>query len=103
MTIDEAIIHAEEVMVDNLEKTKNRNSADPVAIQCFECADEHRQLAEWLKELKQKRQAIEDIKAEIELIKKAEYQIYGKGSWNFVGKCLDVIDKHTIGANGGDK
>lgn len=41
---------------------------------------------------------IEDIKSEIELIKKAEYQIYGKGSWNFVGKCLDVIDKHTSGA-----
>jgi hypothetical protein len=52
MTIDEAIIHAEKVMVDNLEKTKNRNSADPVAIQCFLCADEHRQLAEWLKDYK---------------------------------------------------
>ena len=52
MSIDEAIKHCEEVMVENLEKTKDRNSADPVAIQCFECADEHRQLAEWLKELK---------------------------------------------------
>lgn len=58
MTIDEAIIHAEKVMVDNLEKTKNRNSADPVAIQCFLCADEHRQLAEWLKELKQLREQV---------------------------------------------
>ena len=52
MTIYEAIIHCEEVMVENLEKTKDRNASDPIAINCFECAEEHRQLAEWLKELK---------------------------------------------------
>lgn len=56
MTIYEAIIHCEEVMVENLEKTKDRNASDPIAINCFECADEHRQLAEWLKELKQLRE-----------------------------------------------
>jgi hypothetical protein len=39
-------------MVENLEKTKDRNASDPIAISCGECADEHRQLAEWLKELK---------------------------------------------------
>lgn len=55
MTLDEAIKHAEEVMVENLEKTKGRNASDPIAINCFECAEEHRQLAEWLKELKQLR------------------------------------------------
>ena len=52
MTLDEAIKHAEEVMVENMEKTKCRNASDPIAINCFECAEEHRQLAEWLKELK---------------------------------------------------
>jgi hypothetical protein len=52
MTIDEAIKHAEEVMIENLEKTKDRNASDPIAINCFECADEHRQLAEWLKDYK---------------------------------------------------
>lgn len=52
MTLDEAIKHAEKVMVDNLEKTKDRNASDPIAINCFECAEEHRQLAEWLRELK---------------------------------------------------
>lgn len=55
MTLDEAIKHAEEVVVENLEKTKGRNASDPIAINCFECAEEHRQLAEWLKELKQLR------------------------------------------------
>lgn len=53
MTLDEAIKHAEEVMIENLEKTMNRNSSDPIAIQCYECAEEHRQLAEWLKDYKQ--------------------------------------------------
>ena len=52
MTLDEAIKHCEEVMMDNVEKTKDRNASDPVAHNCFECADNHRQLAEWLKELK---------------------------------------------------
>ena len=48
MTLDEAIIHCEDVA----------NS------KCDKCGEEHRQLAEWLKELKQTRQVIEDIKAE---------------------------------------
>lgn len=56
MTIDEAIKHAEEVMVENLGKTKGRNASDPIAINCSECAEEHRQLAEWLKELKRYRE-----------------------------------------------
>lgn len=52
MTLDEAIKHAEEVMIENLEKTKGRNAGDSIAINCFECADDHRQLAEWLKDYK---------------------------------------------------
>lgn len=46
MTIDEAIKHAEEVA--------SRMFDDRV--HCVKCADEHRQLAEWLKELKQLRE-----------------------------------------------
>lgn len=57
MTLDEAIKHAEEVMAENLEKTKDRNASDPIAISCGECADNHRQLATWLKELKAHREA----------------------------------------------
>ena len=40
MTLDEAIKHCEEVAEEQEEK------------ECLECAAEHRQLAEWLKELK---------------------------------------------------
>lgn len=66
MTIDEAIKHCVEVMMENLEKTKDRNASDPIAINCFECADEHRQLAEWLKELKAHREAWEKVKSEVD-------------------------------------
>ena len=56
MDLESAITHCEEVMVENLEKTKDRNASDPIAISCVECADNHRQLAKWLKELKQLRE-----------------------------------------------
>ena len=46
MTIDEAIKHAEEVA--------SRLFDDRV--HCIKCAEEHQQLAEWLKELKQLRE-----------------------------------------------
>lgn len=51
MTLDEAIIHAEEV----------------ANTQCDDCAKEHKQLAEWLKELKNYRE--EKNKSSIELTK----------------------------------
>lgn len=37
---------------------------------------------------------LEDIKAEMKQIQEAENQIYGSDTWNFVGKCLDIIDKY---------
>ena len=45
MTLDEAIKHCEEK-----EKEQALNG-------CFTCAEEHKQLAEWLKELKRYREA----------------------------------------------
>lgn len=62
MTIDEAIKHAEKVMIENLEKTKDRNASDPIATYCLECAEELRQLAEWLTELKKLREQTEPEK-----------------------------------------
>lgn len=62
MTIDEAIKHAEEVAesqeyegkkLEESGKKYHDEYENYCASQCFECAEEHRQLAEWLKELKQ--------------------------------------------------
>ena len=44
MTLDEAIAHCEDVANGLTEQGK-----------CKECAEDHRQLAEWLKELKEYR------------------------------------------------
>lgn len=73
MTIDEAIKHAEEVAEENSKSyeewlaCKNRGNVgwsksdieavDKSIEQCKKCAEEHRQLVEWLKELKAHREA----------------------------------------------
>ncbi len=65
MTLDEAIKHSEEVALNNEAICEHAINIG-VKNQTKKCAEEHRQLAEWLKELKEKRQAIKDIRAEIE-------------------------------------
>lgn len=57
MTLDEAIKHAEEVAEQNewFEKNYLENKG------CKECAEEHRQLAEWLKELKHLREQVSNL------------------------------------------
>jgi hypothetical protein len=62
MTLEEGIIHAEDVARMNHEAAKHLTDEHPTqAEKCEKCADEHRQLAEWLKELK----AYKDARAEI--------------------------------------
>ena len=69
MTLDEAIKHAEEVAKQNEEdaviysncKNHKKNLyeigiAENAEKKCCKCAEEHRQLAEWLKELKRLRE-----------------------------------------------
>lgn len=54
MSLDEAIKHAEEVAEDKEINVENQDPLFPNDIEeCKKCAEEHRQLAEWLKELKQ--------------------------------------------------
>ena len=54
MTLDEAIKHAEEVAEEKEEQAWEAQLQEEY-ITCKDCAAEHRQLAEWLKELKQLR------------------------------------------------
>ncbi len=74
MTLDEAIKHAEEVAEENekslkrWKECKNRGTVgwsdfdkekvDTSITRCGRCAEEHRQLAEWLKELKHLRNLV---------------------------------------------
>lgn len=59
MTLDEAIIHAEEVAEQKEQEAKEAHVLS--GMDCLECASEHRQLAEWLKELKAKRKLLSEL------------------------------------------
>lgn len=53
MTLEEAIKHCEEVAEEQEKKARKKNDGTmSTRIKCEECAKEHRQLAEWLVELK---------------------------------------------------
>lgn len=60
MTIDEAIKHAEEVAEEHTKYNIYGGFES-----CDECAEEHRQLAEWLRELKRNRDVLQEIREEI--------------------------------------
>ena len=72
MTLEEAIKHAEEVAETNdhlANQYSNKNQNHPVEKwdSCERCAAEHRQLAEWLKELKSVHDEIDDADDEDEI------------------------------------
>ena len=66
MTLDEAIKHAEEVAEANnkcAEHIKDKMMSEIAlnnATECETCAEEHRQLAEWLRELRVLRSRVEN-------------------------------------------
>ena len=62
MTIDEAIKHCEEVAEEN---DKHDGEHYGEVFYCKEWADERRQLADWLKELKAYRKAEKEIEQEL--------------------------------------
>ena len=61
MTLDEAIRHCEE-KAEHLKQGAQNSQSMTAAEQadCLECAKEHEQLAEWLKELKRYKEAESD-------------------------------------------
>jgi hypothetical protein len=65
MTLDEAIKHCEEVAELNEECTRiyDEHGRTMESFSCKECAVEHRQLAEWLRELQRYRFEISECKA----------------------------------------
>jgi hypothetical protein len=73
MTLEEAILHAEEVADEKKEEACNLYDAKNYeeSRECIWCADEHRQLAEWLKDYKrllEQEPILEKIRAEIEAL-----------------------------------
>jgi len=67
MTLDEAIKHAEEVAEEKEAQAWEVQLQEEYGTikSCKECTEEHRQLAEWLKELKAYRKAEKEIEQEL--------------------------------------
>ena len=98
MTLEEAILHAEEVEEEmDYEYQECVSAQDYLAAkQCGECAEQHKQLAEWLKDYKrllEKESILDKIRAEIEEHAKINYALNVDRA-NALCWCLDVIDKY---------
>ena len=82
MTLDEAIKHCEEVAK---EKRIEANYRIPPKAGCLKCAEEHDQLAEWLKELKAykeaeaEKEAREEARREAMKLDEADGTLKGRG------------------------
>ena len=64
LTLDNAIKHCEEKAKELRQEAEDKYFPiieDAEKTDCLECAEEHEQLAEWLKELKQLRNSVEII------------------------------------------
>lgn len=109
MTLTEAILHAEEVAKEKEEEAQDLEYSKldwkDESNQCKKCAEEHRQLAEWLKDYKRllkQENVLDKIRAEIEqnitetnnLLKDGhDERVFG-----FVCGCeevLKIIDKYA--------
>lgn len=85
MTIDDAIKHAEEVAKANESWHEEyiNTAFEQHALNCKKCAEDHRQLAEWLKELKNARIL---LKATYDLLKQCDDSFY----------VLNVLEQTTV-------
>ena len=84
MTIDDAIKHAEEVAKVNECECVEYSEVSPLYVSnCKKCAEDHRKLARWLKELKYARVL---LKATHELLSKCDDSSY----------VLNVLEQTTV-------
>lgn len=96
MTLDEAIKHCEEVAESEEQKYKEWKgdySHLKKIDSCLECAKEHRQLAEWLRELKAYREAREEIIRKRDSSQWSELVVHG------FSHAIYTIDNHLKEVN----
>lgn len=86
MTLDEAIKHAEEVAEEH---TKYNFYGGYES--CDECAKEHRQLAEWLEELKQLREIPDKL---VPKYRDGIQDEYDRGANEMLEEVIDTIRKY---------
>jgi len=106
MTIDEAIKHCEEVAeAKEKEGSLNQESFMPLddfmkyRVECLKCANDHRQLAEWLRELEKYRESWEHLFATIFEIKSNAENEEVRNLANFLLKYMRIYEKEIRGVN----
>ena len=97
MTIDEAIKHEEEVADEKENEGKLLCESEGASIGCLNCAEYHRQLASWLKELKQlkgqKSTDNEELTVETEPVRHGKW-IYGENTLGYDGYYCSECARH---------
>ena len=89
MTLEEAIRHCEEVAEEKEQEAKEAHVLS--GMDCMECAEEHHQLAEWLRELKAYREAREEIIRKRDSSQWSELVVHG------FSHAICTIDNHLKG------
>lgn len=92
MTLDEAIKHCEEVAEEYQATIDSLDIVGKGLDECEECAKEHRQLAEWLRELKAYKEAYVEIKNKTES-GYFGFDDYEEAEANGYRKAIKIIDK----------
>lgn len=92
MTLDEGIIHAEDVARNNHEAATYLADEHPTqAEKCEECAREHEQLVIWLKELKAYKDARAEINQALYDDARGEQNDYERGRKSGIFLCESII------------
>lgn len=92
MTLEEGIIHTEDVVRMNHEAAKHLTDEHPTqAEKCEACAEEHQQLAEWLKELKAYRDARAEINQALYDDARGKQNDYERGRKSGIFLCESII------------
>jgi hypothetical protein len=89
MTIDEAIRHCEEVAENYRYQRDYAADINDVgtASDCQNCADEHEQLASWLRELKEAKRLLKAAVEDVETLAKAFAEDEPCGSFTLCSEC----------------
>jgi len=97
LTLEEAIKHCEEVaerkQQEGFFRNTRANTSTVEGSKCYECAQEHRQLAAWLKKL----QAYEEARKEI--IRKRDSGQWSEAVVYGLNHAIYIIDKHLREVN----
>lgn len=105
MTIDEAIKHCEEVAESEERKArlyqrpnKEIKGSGKRYLSCIECANEHRQLTKWLKELKEFKVLFVKANRDVGNVHLDNRAIFEKFFWE-VWKIFDVTGLEEVNAD----